>query len=66
MKKENTKIREEMKQNGVSQWEVAAQLHISENTLNRWLRMPLSKEREEHVRQAIVAAAQANGGDHDA
>ena len=64
MKKENAKIREDMKQSGVSQWEVAAQLHISENTLNRWLRMPLSKEREENVQQAIVAAAQAKEADY--
>lgn len=64
MKKENAKIREDMKQRGVSQWEVAAQLHISENTLNRWLRMPLSKEREDDVQRAIVAAAQAKEADY--
>lgn len=59
--KENAKIREEMKRSGVYQWEVAAQLHISEVTLIRWLRAPLGKEREENVRQAISAAAKAKG-----
>ena len=57
--KENARLREEMKRNGVYQWEVAAQLHISEITLIRWLRIPLGKEREEKVRQAILAAAKA-------
>ncbi len=57
--KENAKIREEMRKNGVPQWQVAAQLYVSENTLIRWLRMPMSKDREEDVRRAIVAAAQA-------
>ena len=55
--KENAMIREEMKKRGVPQWMVAAQLHISENTLIRWLRVPLSQEREKAVQQAIVAAA---------
>ncbi len=64
MMKQNTKIREEMRKNGVPQWQVAAQLHVSENTLIRWLRMPLSKDREEDVRRAIVAAAQAREANH--
>lgn len=57
--KENVKIREEMKTRGVPQWMVAAQLHVSESTLIRWLRMPLNKDREEDVLQAIMAVAQA-------
>lgn len=64
--KENAMIREEMKKRGVPQWMVAAQLHISENTLIRWLRVPLSKDRDEGVRQAIETAAQAKEADHHA
>lgn len=63
--KANATIREDMKKRGIPQWMVATQLHISENTLVRWLRTPLSKEREEDVQRAIAAAAKAKeAGDH--
>lgn len=64
--KQNEKIRNEMRKRGIPQWMVAAQLHVSENTLIRWLRFPMSEEREEDVQRAILAATQAKEADHRA
>ena len=52
---ENNKIRVAARVAGVPFWKIAQKIGISEPTLTRWLRMPLSAERE-----AIIIAAIEN------
>lgn len=54
----NADIRSAAKAAGIKQWEVAAQLGISEPTLIRWLRFPLSADRENAILQAIAELSQ--------
>ena len=51
--KANQAIREAAKKNGVKHWSIAEYLGISEPTLVRWLRVPLSADREKAVMDAI-------------
>ena len=51
--KENQSIRDRAKATGVKHWEIALHLGISEPTLCRWLRIPLSAEREKMIINAI-------------
>lgn len=55
--KANQTIRDEAKRNGVKHWQIANYLGISEPTVMRWLRIPLSPEREKAVMEAIEALA---------
>lgn len=55
--KANLKIREMAKQAGIKHWQIAERLGISEPTIVRWLRVPLSPEREKMVVDAIQAIA---------
>lgn len=50
---ENKKIRVAARVAGVPFWKIAQKIGISEPTLTRWLRMPLSAEREEIILSAI-------------
>lgn len=52
-KKENEAIRRAARIADVPLWAVAAELGISEPTLMRWLRFPLSEEKEHRVMTAI-------------
>ena len=52
----NTEIREAIKKARVKHWEVASALGISEYTLVRWLRFPLSEERRAAILKAIETA----------
>ena len=51
--KYNDKIRRKARGEGVSLWEVAVFLGISEPTITRWLRTPLSPEKENRIMEAI-------------
>ena len=53
--KANQNIREAARRKGVKHWQIAAYLGISEPTIMRWLRVPLSPEREKIVMEAIEA-----------
>ena len=53
--KANVKVRELAKQVGVKHWQIAEHLGISEPTIVRWLRTPLSPEREKMIMDAISA-----------
>lgn len=53
----NQVIRETAKRKGVKHWQIAEYLGISEPTIMRWLRVPLSPEREKAVMEAIEALA---------
>lgn len=50
----NQELRDAAKNAGVKQWEIAAHLGISEPTLVRWMRTPLSADRESAVLRAIA------------
>ena len=54
----NQKVRDAAKAAGVKQWEVAVHLGISEPTIVRWMRMPMSVDREKAILQAIAELAQ--------
>lgn len=51
--KQNQMVREAAKKNGVKLWQIAAYLGISEPTMTRWMRSPLSPERETQILAAI-------------
>lgn len=56
---ENPTIREFARKNGIALWQIAVKIGISEATITRWLRVPLSEEREKllfEAAQEIVAA----------
>ena len=50
---ENVNVRYAARIAEVPFWKIANHLGISEATLTRWLRVPLSKEREDSVMSAI-------------
>ena len=50
---ENQKVRKAARIAGVPLWKVAYSIGISEPTLMRWLRVPLSTERENRIMSAI-------------
>ena len=51
--KANQKIRDRAKVAGVRHWEIAEHMGISEPTIMRWLRVPLSPEREKAILESI-------------
>ena len=51
--KANEKIRNAMKSKGVRQWQVALRLGVSDQTLIRWLRVPLTADKEAAVLAAV-------------
>lgn len=48
---------------GVPLWRLAQAVGVGEATLTRWLRVPLSREREAQLREAVlcIMEAEANG-----
>lgn len=50
---ENEKVRKAARTAGVPLWKVALAIGVSEPTLTRWLRVPLSPEREAVIMAAI-------------
>lgn len=55
MTKENQEVRRAARIAGVPLWRVAAAIGVSEPTLTRWLRVPLSEDRESRIMAAIAA-----------
>ena len=49
----NKGIRELIEKNNIKHWRVALQLGVSEQTLVRWLRVPLPKDKEDAIRNAV-------------
>ena len=56
--KPNNEIREVIKERGIKHWQLARILGISENTLVRWLRVPLTNERKKIIINALDSAAE--------
>ena len=50
---ENMKIRRLARAAGIPMWRIAAELKVSEPTLTRWLRFPLTEEKERAIKEAI-------------
>lgn len=59
--KENQAIRDEAKRANVPLWKCALQIGISEPTIIRWLRVPLSTEKETLIRNAISELSKEAG-----
>lgn len=54
---ENQCVRNAARAAGVPLWKVALAIGISEPTLIRWLRVPLTPEKEQRMLEAISALA---------
>lgn len=50
----NKSIREFIERQGVKHWQVALKLGVSEQTLVRWLRVPLTQDKEVAIRTAVA------------
>lgn len=63
MKKANEPVRTAARVAGVPLWAVANRIGVSEPTLLRWLRIPLSEEKEKDIMEAISELGEewANG-----
>lgn len=59
--KENQVVRRAARAAGVPLWRVAKAIGVSEPTLTRWLRVPLSEDKEQRVMAAIAALEQEVG-----
>ena len=53
LKRQNLQLREDLKKNGVCQWEVAEAIGMREAEFSRKMRKPLSPELEKKVYQAM-------------
>lgn len=54
MAKANQAVRRAARVAGIPLWMIAAEVGVSEPTLLRWLRFPLSEEKEHRVMTAIA------------
>lgn len=59
--KANKSIREKAKSKGVRLWQIAAYLGVSEPTITRWLRIPLSPEKQRAFSNAIDEITKEGG-----
>lgn len=50
---ENKDLKEKVKKEGLYMWQIADKLGVSEPTLVRWMRYPLSKEKRNAFNDAI-------------
>lgn len=50
---QNERVRMAAKEAGIPLWKIAVRLNISEPTMTRWLRSPLTPERERKIMEAI-------------
>lgn len=52
-KQANTDIRAEVKKRGLCYWQLAELLGVHVQTVNSWLRVPLSDERRKRITDAL-------------
>ena len=50
---ENSSLRRKAKEAGIPLWKIALSIGVSEPTLTRWLRVPLSDSKEHHFLEAL-------------
>ena len=53
----NEKLKKMLHEKKIPFWKVAEHLGLCENTIQRWLRVPLSEEREKQLIRAIFEIA---------
>lgn len=58
MNRPNEKVRKAARISDVSLWRIAAYIGVSEPTLSRWLRMPLTADKESQIMKAICELSQ--------
>ena len=60
--KSNERVRHIAKGNKVFLWEIGMQLGVTEMTVVRWLRAPVSSEKEQAILSAIQIISKRKGG----
>lgn len=60
--KANERVRRIAKESNVFLWEIGMQLGVTEMTVVRWLRAPLSREKEQAILSAIHVISKRKGG----
>lgn len=50
---ENMQLRSMLKMKGIPLWKIAKNIGVSEPTMTRWMREPLTKEHHEKIMNAI-------------
>lgn len=55
---ENIALRRLARANDVPLWKIAAQIGVSEPTITRWMRFPLSEDKRARIEQAIYILSQ--------
>ena len=59
LSKENSAVRRAARAAGVPYWKIAAAIGVSEPTIIRWLRVPLSEDRKRQIMAAISELAES-------
>jgi transposase-like protein len=59
---ENKQMRSFLKMKGIPFWKIAETIGVSEPTMTRWMRKPLSAE---HHKKIMDAVSKIEGGDQD-
>ena len=54
----NDRIRSRARAAGVKHWQIALRLGVSEQTFMRWMRVPLSQDREHQILEVIDALSE--------
>ena len=57
MTRTNEEVRRAARVADVPLWQIAAKIGVSQPTMTRWLRFPLSTDKEERIMQAIQELA---------
>lgn len=53
----NERVRRAARAEGIPLWRIASEMAVSEPTITRWLRTPLSPEKEEKMLAVIIKLA---------
>lgn len=62
MEKCNQSLREELKEKNVPYWQIAKFVGVCENTIVRWLRVPLTAEQAERIQVAVNRIVESRNG----
>ena len=55
--KANEDIRERMRSKEIPAWKIAKKMNVHENTIVRWLRVPLESEKKKQIEKIIYEIA---------
>lgn len=61
MVRPNQEIRDKLRIRNIPQWRLAVEIGVSENTVCRWLRMPLSADKEARLLSALDQLTDGKG-----